>query len=176
VHARRHTRVARLTIALAAPLALLLALPTAAHAALDLPSPGSTAPDAVVRSLQPGGDVFAESVDLDATGLDGTTDPSARTPDTTRFGRVHLELSFEPRTRATAPELTSGDVAVASWVAIEYRDDEPVASIELDLDGAFACLGGCRLPVEVADTAESLPDDVAIVAAGIPTQRSNSSP
>lgn len=172
MHVHRHARAARLAVALTAPFALLLALPTTAHAAepVSPPAPGTTAPAAVLASIAPGGDAFEEAVQLNASDYDGSVDSSKLAPDTTRFGRMHLELRFDPTSRATGGEPTGDDFSETSWVAIEYLDGEAAGSVALESDGSLACLGdGCGVSTEDAGRIEPLAVDVAVLNAGIPT-------
>ncbi|HWK93398.1 MAG TPA: hypothetical protein VNR17_14175 [Luteimicrobium sp.] len=167
MHALRHARAARLTVALAASFALLLALPTTAHAAEPVapPAPRTTAPAAVLASISPGGQAYRTAAHyiLDAP------DSETAVAQGLTLGTPHARLYYEDADRSSSvlggEELVSPSGAV-EWISLAEMAGEPIEEFTVGDDGRLISSGGGSPESERA--LASLPAGALLLEAGPP--------
>ncbi|GMA24011.1 hypothetical protein GCM10025864_17700 [Luteimicrobium album] len=172
MHAHRHARARRFVVALTAPFALLLALPTTAHAAepVSPPAPGTTAPSSVLASIAPGGQAYRTAAHYI---LDAPDSETAVAKGLT-LGTPHALLYYDDADRVASTiggdELVSPTGGV-EWVVLAHQGDETVGMFTLRDDGQVDSYGGgdgAAFEIIV----EALPADTLLLVAGPPVRSS----
>jgi len=171
VHALRHARAARLTVALAASFALLLALPTTAHAAEPVapPAPRTTAPAAVLASISPGGQAYRTA----AKTVAGEGDETLPSSQTTTLGTPRAVVDYVDgeqtgATLARAELVSESEPSDLEWLVVATKDGRPIELLRLGSDGHVVSDGAQS--AERGRALEALPRDALVLVAGPPAQ------
>ena len=166
MHAHRRRRAAQLAAAVAAPLVLVLTLPTTAHA-VEPVTPGTTAPAAVLTSVAPGGQAFRTA----AHYLLDAPDSETAVAEGLTLGTPRAMIGYVDD--GLASSALGGDELVTptgglEWLVVAHQASQRVGTFVLANDGSVDTSGSSS----DADAAvEALAADALLLVAGTPVRQ-----